>query len=218
MDTEDQNRWLARLKTGSSDEREEAAYMIAKSGPAELLQQLWRVLEGDGPQAPSLTRGAADGFIDGMPGTIPVLIEQLAHQRPGLLAQTCAFALGEIAYRQGTARDERIAAALVDALRRLPSPDSRSASPFVAALREYARAGPVPAASAILKAILGHAAGEDNPDLFCLDNVTELLYINEGVLFVDEARSRLQALASETGLAEVLTQFVAGHSGGDGKK
>jgi HEAT repeat protein len=215
MNSEDQNVRLAQLTTGSPGEREQAAYAIAKSGAPELLQQLWRTLDDEGHEIPSLARGAADGFIDGMPGTISVLIEQLEKPRAGLTAQTCAYALGEIAYRQGAGRDERIATALIEILRRLP-PDSRSVSPFVAALREYARAGPVPAANRILRAILERSAGEEEPDLFCLDNVTELRYINEGSSFVDEARARLQTLKSDTGLAEVLGKFLAGHDLADG--
>jgi hypothetical protein len=106
----------------------------------------------------------------------------------------------------------------VEALQQLPAPDSKSASPFVAALRECARGKPVPAATPILKKVLDNIAGEKEIYLFCLDNVLETLYLNEGRIFLDELTARLRAVGQATEFTEVLVQFLASHLPGKGDK
>jgi hypothetical protein len=218
MNNEDQELFLARLKAGSQEEKEEAASAIAKSGTPHLLQQLWLALDQDTPEGPVVSRGASDGFIDGAPETIPVLIHELKSHSKGAVVRVCAYALGEISYNQGAERDEQIPAALVEALQQLPAPDSKSASPFVAALRECARGKPVPAATPILKKVLDNIAGEKEIYLFCLDNVLETLYLNEGRIFLDELTARLRAVGQATEFTEVLVQFLASHLPGKGDK
>jgi len=218
MNNEDQELCLARLKAGSQEEKEEAAYAIAKSGAPHLLQQLWLALDGDSAEPSVASRGASDGLIDGAPATIPPLIHELKTQSKSAVVRICAYALGEISYRQGEKRDERIPSALVEALQQLPAPDSKSASPFVAALRECARGKPVPAATPILKKVLDNIGGEKEPYLFCLDNVLETLHLNEGRAFLDELTARLRAAGSATEFTEVLVQFLASHLPGKGDK
>ena len=216
MNNEDQELWLARLKAGSQEEKEEGAYAIAKSGAPDLLQQLWHALDEDSAEVSVVSRGASDGLIDGAPETIPALFHELKTHTESTVVRICAYALGEISYRQGAKRDERISAALVEALQQLPTLDSRSAAPFVAALRECARGRPLPAATPILKKVLDHIEREKEPYLFCLDNVMETLYLNEGRVFLDEITARLRAVGRATEFTEVLVQFLASHLPGKG--
>ncbi len=201
---------LTKLKAGSQEEREEAAYESARSGSGERLRQVWDVLQADSDVA-GLRRGAADGLIDGAPESIPLILDELERQPDGAIAATCAYALGEIAYRQDAERDERIPPALVAAMERLASPDSTSAAPYVAALRECARAKPVVVAGPVLKALLDRIAAEADPYLFCLDNLLETLFINEDGVFLDELEERLRRGDGGTAFSHASMQFLATH-------
>ena len=199
-----------RLSAGSPDEREEAAYEAARSGSADRLQRVWDVLD-DEPDVPGVRRGATDGLIDGAPESIPLILVELERHCEGPVAETCAYALGEIAYRQAAERDERIPAALVAALERLVDPDSGSASPYVAALRECARAKPVDVATPALKSLIGRIGVEADPYLFCLDNLLETLFVNDDGVFLDELEERLRSETGSTAFNQAAIQFLATH-------
>ena len=181
-----------RLSAGSPDEREEAAYEAARSGSADRLQRVWQVLD-DEPDVPGVRRGATDGLIDGAPESIPLILAELER------------------HRQAAERDERIPAALVAALERLVDPDSGRASPYVAALRECARAKPVDVATPALKALIGRIGVEADPYLFCLDNLLETLFVNDDGVFLDELEERLRSETGSTAFNQASIQFLATH-------
>jgi hypothetical protein len=207
---ENEKLWVAGLTSSSQDEREDAAYAIAKSCSAELMEPLWQALE-KGIGQPGVFQGAAQGLIDGAPRSIEILVRQLETQQAKVIVQICAYALGEIAYLQEADRDERIPRALIAALQELPAPNSWSAAPFTGALRECARAGPVEAATPPLKSLLDSIAGEEDPFLFSLDNVMETLFINEDGAFLDEIATRLRRSIGSPAFSQRLMQFLASH-------
>ena len=140
-----------------------------------------------------------------------MIVRELERHPDGPVAETCAYALGEIAYRQAAERDERIPDALVAALRRIAAPDSESAAPYVAALRECARAKPVGGASPALRALMDRIARESDPYLFCLDNAMETLFINEGNGFLDELEERVRIGYGSAAFVQPAMESLATH-------
>jgi hypothetical protein len=115
--------------------------------------------------------------------------------------------LGEVAYRQGSARDPRIVPALLKALAAYLPFGTRTASTAVAALRECVRAAPLPEAEAAVLEVLSLAEREEDPYSWALENALEVLYASQGKRLLPELKKRLRTLPSDHKLTLTIEDF-----------
>ena len=105
-------------------------------------------------------------------------------------AKWCAYCLGEIAHRQGLARDSRIVPALRQAwmqLFRATDADARAVGVYVRALRECVRSAPIPELTPMARQVIAFILERPEQRGSDLDCALPILAANEGI----EAVARL---------------------------
>jgi len=126
-----------------------------------------------------LEHDAFEGFLKGIPATIPFLIPRYVAAPKSREGEPCGDALGEIAYRTRFARSSRIDEALFTVLRRVVELGTHSADGTVHSLRQCAYARPVREATPWLWLLLERSRAEMKP-AWCLRDAMDALVAAEG--------------------------------------
>jgi hypothetical protein len=153
-----------------------------------------------------------------LPVGIDLVLERLANEdlREGIkfpFANRLAYALGEVAHRQGKERDPRIVPLLLDKLKLLVETNSELLRSFVGALRECVRSGPIPEASAPIRTVLKtiREEAETSPVYFVAEDAAEILYANEGDKVLSELSALSDGLLPDIGMGYELREFLSKH-------
>jgi hypothetical protein len=127
-----------------------------------------------------VVQSAIEGLVKGAPATIPIIMAyaEMHPQSPG--GRDSVYALGEVAYRQGSHRDPRIVPGLLKLLRSEAPKGTRAVNHVAGALRQCARATPLYEATADLLRILQDSAQEEEPFSLTLMWALETLVTTEG--------------------------------------
>jgi hypothetical protein len=199
---------IERMKHAGVWEQIEAAWTLAKSADPEALVATLEVLEQPESYHSEVISNVIDGLITGAPATLTQVLAYLEQTPLSPGGDDCAYVLGEVAYRQGSARDPRIVPALLNALAASLPLGTRAASTVVAALRECARSSPLPDAEEAMLAALSLAEKEEDPYPWTLENALEVLYANHGERLGAKLKTRLQTLPREHKLALTIEDFL----------
>jgi hypothetical protein len=203
----DRTALAGRLALLEDPERYEAAYRLAGSGNAvDVAAALALLAAGD----TWVRAGVRDGLAEREPPVLAPVIDLLRRTPLDEPGRDCAHVLGEIAYRQGRRRDPRIVGALLEAAGTALPHGTRTASAALGALRECARAGPLPEAESVARAALQAAAEEPEPYLWTVDNALAILHTGGDRAFRREVEARRRALPPDHPLAEPLEEFLRG--------
>jgi hypothetical protein len=151
-----------------------------------------------------------------LPVGIDLVLERLAKEDldpPFEFANRLAYALGEVAHRQGKERDPRIVPLLLEKLKLLVETNSELLRSFVGALRECVRTGPIPEASAPIRTVLKTIREEANasPVYFVAEDAAEILYANEGDKVLAELSALSDGLLPDIGMGYELREFLSKH-------
>lgn len=125
---------------------------------------------------------------------------------------SCAYVLGEAAYRHGPGYDPQILDALSSATEVTLEKGLRAAQSCLHGLRECARHGPILEADPNLWRALSLAedmANSDNYPSFLVENLLETLYVNHGESFLSHLRNKLQERQSDTSFDWAVKYFLA---------
>jgi hypothetical protein len=171
------------------------------------------VLESPERYHPEVINQVIDGLVMGAPATLSPVLAHLEQSPSSPGGQTCAYVLGEVAYKQGVDRDPRILPALLQTLSAILSEGTQATSTLVAAVRECARAAAVPEAEAALEAVLKRAEQEEEPYLWTIENALEVLYLITGDGILSRLRVWLQTLPPNHPLTSAIQEFLAAKRG-----
>lgn len=208
MDDRERQTLIERMRHPDLGERIEAAWELARSADPAAVAAALEVLERPDSHHPEVVSNVIDGLVVGAPATLTQVLAYLEQTPLSPGGQDCAYALGEVAYRQGGAPDPRIVPALLKALAAALPLGTRAASAAVAALRECARATPLPEAEEAMLAVLASAEQETDPYSWALENALEVLYAGRGESLLPELKTRLQTLPPEHKLALTIEDFL----------
>jgi len=208
MDSRERQMQIERMRHSDLGERIEAAWTLAQSADPEAVAATLEALDQPDSYHPEVISNVIDGLIAGAPATLTQVLVHLEQTPLSPGGRDCAYVLGEVAYRQGSARDPRIVPALLKALDAYLPFGTRAASTAVAALRECARSAPLPGAEEAMLAVLSLAEREEDPYSWALENALEALYANRGERLLPELKTRLQTLPPEHKLALAIEDFL----------
>jgi hypothetical protein len=186
---------LDTLASGDIWAQIKAVHQLGRSGDARAVTAVLDFLTDRDCYHSEVQRMAAEGFVEGAPGTVELLIERYLAAPSTPAAWACANALGVLGSRQGALRDARIVPVLLEGLAAAASLGSVASLSAVSALRECARAAPVPEAVPWLWRLLEKASEEKEPYDGCLRKAIQLLWIAEGSAILP----RLSGLRSTVG-------------------
>jgi hypothetical protein len=199
---------IERMRHSDLGERIEAAWTLARSADPAAVAATLEVLEQPDGSHPEVVSNVIDGLVAGAPATLTQVLAYLEQTPFSPGGKDCAYVLGEGAYRQGSARDPRIVPALLNALALNLPLGTRAASAAVAALRECARATPLPEAKAAMLELLSLAESEGDSYSWALENALEVLYANQGEKLLQQLKTRLQTLPPDHKLAQTIEDFL----------
>ena len=200
---------LYRIEHGGAREQIDAASQLARSEYPEAIIAAVNLLDLPERYPRRVIDEIADGLIEGAPATITEVIAKLDNSPLLPSGNVCAYILGEIAYRQGKLRDKRILPALIRAVGATINVGTAEASYSVSAIRECARAGPVPEATPFMEEVLAKASGELDPYLWTIDNSLWVLYINEGEELLHRLPGYTRRLRPRHGLLQAILEFMS---------
>jgi hypothetical protein len=168
------------VSSDSSIQQGSAAYDLAKSEDPALVNMLLLHLENlDEGARGNAVEMAVDGLLASNSCNLEPLLSCLQNSPASVAGKNSAYMLGEIAYRQGLKRDPAIVPALLQALSENLDLGIGAIANCIHAVRECARAGPIPEANSLMTSVLV-AADRPQPqfNIWYLTLALEVLAIN----------------------------------------
>ena len=208
MESRERQMQIERMKHSDLGEQIEAAWTLAQSADPAAVAATLEVLEQADVYHPEVVSNVLDGLVAGAPATLTQVLAYLEQSPLSSGGNDCAYVLGEVAYRQGSARDPRIVPALLKAIAVYLPLGTRAVSTAIAALRECARAAPLPEVEEAALAVLSLAEREEGPYSWAVENALEVLFSNHGKNLFPMLKKRLQTLPPEHMLALTIKDFL----------
>jgi hypothetical protein len=165
-------------------------------------------------------------LADAAPASLDPVMQHLSESPLSLSGKACALALGEVGFNQGPARDQRIVAALnqaveacltaaqTDSSELINQPDEQrsgmvAASPAIAAILSCASAAPVPEAIPTMIRVLRAAESERDPYLWPVTNALEVIHRTDPDRLKQEWRNIRDRLSAESPVRQRFEWFMA---------
>lgn len=210
MNAAERQKLVRDLSDSDIDRQSQAANRLGSSADPDDIEAALHALNTTSNRL--LRETLSEALVENAPNSLGFVLKCIADSPQSRAGQNCLQIAGEIAYRQEADRDRRIVPALLDAIRAMLPTGTRVLSPAVAALRECARAGPIPQANDLLLEVVSAAARESDPDLFALQNAAEILMLNDGKAMRDKLEGRLEGFDPDSMAAQVVAKVVGADS------
>jgi hypothetical protein len=199
---------LARARDADRATAMQAAYDLASSGDPKAVKEAIAIIASPEDYGPNAATMASGGLVDASVASIDILLKELERDPLSPRGRAAVTVLGAIASEHGPETDPRLVPALIRATETALDHGTRTALPYVGALREAAWGGPVPGGTEIMRKVLDVAKSEDEPMVLTINFALEFMTSDPDVDVTKELEPVVAGLPADHRLVVVIRGFL----------